>query len=486
MIATYTPERSWPALKYAAGLALVACASLAFVAATLVFQEAAIANALFVIVLGLAIWRPRYGIYAVILLVIAFEPDTSDPFMRFGWYMQTPISASSDINVLVFSPVELILLATLLRVLIPALIERRSLRGAQVQMPLLVFLGLLLCSLAYGIVSGGVFHIALQVTRSLVAGVLIALILPSVFRERGQVHHAVNLLCVAAMLLSVDIIWRRFTLLAGKTYLDLSFDHDSPVFMNVVVVLLLARLVWPASGRQRLAALVIPLILYAEMVTERRAGWVSLDVGLVLITIFVFRLRRKVFFFLVVPLLLVYTGYLGAFWNATGPLAQPARAIRSINDPEGRDQSANFARLVERQNIRLNIKAQPLTGLGFGKQYAFYYPVADLSFWPLWHYVAHDQLLWLWMEMGPLGFITFLTICGAATARGVQLLKAAQRSRSAPYLVAIVSLVPMLLVYSYVDIALNSIRVMAVMGFALGAIGAWGALTDGAPRDKAA
>jgi hypothetical protein len=279
------------------------------------------------------------------------------------------------------------------------------------------------------------------------------------------------------VLLSIDIIWRRFTLLADTKYLDLAFDHDTPVFMDFAVILLLSRLVWPASGRQRLAALAIPLILYAQMVTERRAGWVSLDVGLVLIAIFVFRLRRKVFYFVVLPLCILYVGYLGTFWNASGPIAQPARAIRSINDPEGRDQQSNFARLLERANIRLNIRAHPVTGLGFGKQYTFYLGMPDLSWWPLWHYVAHTQLLWLWMKMGPFGFITFLTLCGAGIVRGVQLLKAAQNSRSAPYIVAIVSALLMLIVYSYVDIALNSIRVTTLMGFALGVIGAWGAGT---------
>jgi hypothetical protein len=67
------------------------------------------------------------------------------------------------------------------------------------------------------------------------------------------------------------------------------------------------------------------------------AGWISLDMGLILLAIFVFRLRRKVFYFLVLPLLLGYLGYVAAFWNAKGPLAEPARAVRSINDPEGRD-----------------------------------------------------------------------------------------------------------------------------------------------------
>jgi hypothetical protein len=443
-----------------------------------------IANALFLLLVALALWRPRYGLYAVILVAVAFDPDAQDPFMRLGWYMQTPISASSNVSALIFSPIELLLVVTAIRVLIAALVERRPLARAQLQLPVMLFLALLLLSFGFGVGTGGDFHIALWETRSIVAGMIVALLLPSTITDQKQIHHVINLICVCMVILSADIVWRRFTLLSDTKYLDQAFDHDTPVFMNFAVVLLVARLVWPASARQRLIALTIPFILYAQMVTERRAGWVSLDVGLVLIAIFVFRLRRKMFYFIVLPMCVLYLGYLGAFWNASGPAAQPARAIRSLNDPEGRDQASNFYRLVERENIRLNIRAHPATGLGFGKQYTFYLGMPDLSWWPFWHYIAHTQLLWLWMKMGPLGFIAFLTLCGAGIVRGVHLLKAAQASRSAPYLVAIVSVLLMLLVYSYVDIALNSVRVMTLMGFALGVIGTWGARVEPAPRDE--
>jgi hypothetical protein len=484
VIAATQQLRVSSALARATSVVLVGCFSLFVAVATIKFQYFAVANAIFLVLIALALWRPRYGIYAVVLVAISFAPTEDDALMRFGWYMQNPISATSNVSMLFCSPLELILLITIARVLVAALIERTPLARAQLQKPLLVFLGLLLISVGFGMATGGLFNIALWETRCMVAGVIVALLVPNVIRERSQVHHLINLLCVSVVLLSANVVWRRFTVLADEAYLDLAFDHDTPIFMNFVVLLLIARLVWPASGRQRLAALLIPFILYAQMVTERRAGWVSLDLGLVLIAIFVFRLRRKVFYFLVLPLMVLYIGYLGAFWNASGPIAQPARAIRSINDPEGRDQGSNIYRMVERENIRLNVRAHPATGLGFGKEYAFYLSMPDLSWWPFWHYIAHTQLMWLWMKMGPLGFIAFLTVCGAGTTRGVQLLKSASNSRSAPYLVAIVSALPMLLVYSYVDLALSSIRVMALMGFVLGVIGMWGLQATTTPRDE--
>ncbi len=476
---TYAPTRAHLSFGRLATYLMVVGVSLIAVAALLLFHELALMAVLVLTLVALTVWRPRYGIYAVLLLTLPLDPDPQSPVLGgLGAAMQTAISASTSMQMLVFSPIELLLVVATLVVVVGGLLNRRPLRAAQLQLPLLLFLVLLVGSIVWGLATGGLFNIALQETRGMASAVIVALLVPQVMPRRGQMHHIMNLLLMAIVVLSIDIIWRRYTYLADSEYLDLAFNHDTPIFMNFAVILLLARQVWPATVRQRLVALVIPLILFAEMVTERRAGWVSLDVALVLVTIFVFRLRRKVFYFVALPLMLIYVGYLAAFWNATGPIAQPARAVRSINDPEGRDEASNYARISERLNIQLNIRSRPITGLGFGQQYIFYVPMPDLSFWPLWHYVAHTQLLWLWMKAGPLAFITFLTICGAAIVRGVQLLKLSSNDQSAPYLVAVVCGLLMIIVYSYVDIAFNSPRVMALMGFVLGVIGSWG--TDAA------
>jgi hypothetical protein len=256
--------------------------------------------------------------------------------------------------------------------------------------------------------------------------------------------------------------------------IEFAFNHETPVLLNLVIVLLIARLVWTATWKQRAVSLFVPLLIYAQMVTERRAGWVALDLGLVLIAIFTFRTRRRVFYFCVLPLAVMYLGYLAAFWNAEGPIAQPARAVRSINDPEGRDVASNLYRQFERNNIRLNIKANPITGLGFGMPYVFYYGMPDLSWWPFWHYIPHNAVMFLWMDGGPLLFIAFLVLVGAAMVRGIQVLKRWRDDRTAPYLVAMVGFLLMFLTFCYVDIGIMSARLTVMFGLVLGAIGTWG------------
>ena len=477
MIATSVPSRAFTfAIRLVSvGGVLVISLVTAIVAGRI--QWYAVGVAVFAVLAALTVWRPRYGLYAVLVCAIAFEGQPSGPVMHVGWHVQSTISSWSPFGFVIFSPIELMVLVTALVVVAEAVVEHRRLQLPQLGRLMIFFLFLVTMSVAYGIFAGGDLNIALWETRSIYLIGAIALLVPNVFKQRGQVDQLLNVLVVAATLLSIEIIWRRFALFdTGKLGLsiDMVFAHDSPVMINFVIVLLVARLVWPASGRQRLTALRIQLLIWAQMLTERRAGWVSLDIGLVLVAIMIFRVRRKLFAFFVLPLLLLYVGYLGAFWNADGPIAQPARAVRSINSPEGRDLQSNLYRMGERLNVRANIRAHPLTGLGWGKEYTFYYGLADLSWWRFWRYSPHASLLGLWMKMGPLGMLTFLTLTGAAIARGVQLIKQAPNDRSAPVLVALVSGSIMLFVYSYVELGLSGVRTTALWGFAFGVIGAWG------------
>ena len=475
MIATRQPSRDAVVSRKLIAVVAVLCASLLAVEAADLLQWMAVGVAAFAGLAVLILYRPRYGLYAGVFLAVLLEPFKTDPFMHAGWLLESDISSSTPLNFAKASPLELILLITAFAVLGRAVVARSwPAGGTQFKRPLLIFLGLLLAAAVWGLARHGSFTIALWETRSLVAALLVAFLIPVLLPRREQVEQLVSLVILAVVLLSIEIIWRRFTLLADVKDLDLAFDHATPNLMNFVVVLLLARLIWPASRRQRLVALAIPLILYAEMLTERRAGWIGLDVGFILLTIFVFRLRRKVFYFLVLPLLIVYAGYLGAFWNAQGTIAEPARAVKSIVKPDARDAASNLYRQLEMADIRLNVRASPVLGLGFGHPYTFYIPLPDLSWWQFWHYESHNSLLWIWMEMGPLGFITFLTLLGAGIVRGVQLLRRASSNRSAPLLIAFVCAILMFAIYCFVDLGMFSFRSTLLLGLALGVVGAWG------------
>lgn len=478
----YAPARRlspWYRTSPAIGLVAIVVASLALLAAAIRLEWLSVGAALFGVACALACWRPRYGLTCVVVGAVALEPIAQDPFTRVGWQLQSDIASWSSFSFIHLFPLELLLLVTFGAVVVQSLIARQAWTRAELRRPVLALLALVLLSLIWGLSRGGWSSAGWWETRGLLAAALVALLAPQVYQTRGQIALVVNLLTVGTILSSAEILYRHFgeADLSKQLPLDLAYAHDTLVFMNFVVVLLLARLIWPASGRQRLWALAIPVILFAEMVTQRRAGWVGLDLSLILLAAFMFRLRRKHFYLLVLPLALLYCGYLGAFWNSEGTLAQPARAVRSISNPNARDQSSNFYRYVETTDLRLNIKANPVTGLGFGRPFVFYIPLPDLSTWVFWHYIAHNSFLWLWMNTGTAGFCAFLFLIGSGIVRGVQMLKRSTRSRSAPYLVALVSALLMIPSYSYVDVSLTSIRICAMLGLTIGVIGVWPRLT---------
>ncbi len=462
-------------LDVPARLAAIVVVSMAFFVAAIELEWLAVGMVLFGAACVLACWRPRYGLTCVIVAAVVLEPIPQDPITHIGWQLQSDVASWTKLSFIHLFPLEILLLITFGAVVVQRVIARQAWDRADLRRSVLLLLGTVVLSLVWGLSRGGWSSAALWQTRGFFALGAVALLAPQVYRTRAAIESVVDLVVLGTILSSVEILWRRFTQVDSwrGVPIDLAFAHDTPVIMNFVVILLLARLIWPASGRQRLVALAIPLILWAEMATERRAGWVGLDLALILLAVFMFRLRRRHFYLLVLPLTLLYCGYLGAFWNSDGTLAQPARAVRSISDPNTRDQASNYYRYVETTNIRLNIKASPVTGLGFGKPFVFYLPLADLSSWIFWHYIAHNSLLWFWMYAGPIGFMALLFMIGSATVRGVQTLKQSTRSHSAPYLVALISVLLMIPSFSYVDVSLTSIRIAAMFGLTLGAIGAW-------------
>ena len=58
--------------------------------------------------------------------------------------------------------------------------------------------------------------------------------------------------------------------------------------------------------------------------------------------------------------------YFPAYWNNTGALAGPARAVKSAVSPNARDESSDVYRIQENQNLRLNIREGGVLGKGFG------------------------------------------------------------------------------------------------------------------------
>jgi hypothetical protein len=162
--------------------------------------------------------------------------------------------------------------------------------------------------------------------------------------------------------------------------------------------------------------------------------------------------------------------YLPAFWNHTGGLAQPARAVRSEVAPSPRDFSSDLYRLQEDANLRFNIRAAGPLGAGFGKPIDYALPIVDISKTnPFIKYVPHNGVLYILMRMGIPGAIVFWSILGVAIISATRL--ARSRDREFAALGALVACV--LVGYAFegaVDQGFFFYRIAFVVGTLLGLV----------------
>jgi hypothetical protein len=162
--------------------------------------------------------------------------------------------------------------------------------------------------------------------------------------------------------------------------------------------------------------------------------------------------------------------YLPIFWNASGMLAQPARAIRSISDPDPRDAASNLSRDLEKVNIRATLRAYPLTGVGFGQPFLQVVAIPDISFFPFWNFEPHHNLFWIWFKTGLLGYVMFWMLIGTSLMRAAHLAKTLPDADLKVAALLVISGIVATLTFCYVDLGLTMGRVTILLGTLFGLV----------------
>jgi O-antigen ligase len=210
-------------------------------------------------------------------------------------------------------------------------------------------------------------------------------------------------------------------------------------------------------------------LIFVLFAMERRAGVVALIVVLSAFGLLLLMVRRRVFLIAFAVALVGSSLYFPLFWNDNSLVGQPARAIHSIFNPVGRDAQSNTYRDLEKINIRATIDENPLLGVGFGREYLFVVPLPDLSDWSLWHFEPHNNVLWIYLKVGLIGFMAFLLLIGSAIRRASSLVVAAKSPQTQTVAVLALASILATLVLSYVDVGLvSSGRGPAMLGMGIG------------------
>jgi hypothetical protein len=383
------------------------------------------------------------------------------------------ISYLRDVGPAVMSPLELhFFLLFSIWVLVIAVRRNTELNHIYAWLPGLLFFGAIVLSFMYGMRRGGEFLTALWELRAIVYFGLMYYFVPQVIQTEQQLK-SLMWVCIAAISFKafqgiVRFVWLGF----GFQGLPALTAHEDPVFFVTLIVFLLALSLFGGHDKQRRALLwlLIPLMM-GFFVAQRRAAYGSFAVSMVGFLVLISREHRMKVFKVILPAGLIFCLYLAAFWSSDSKFASPARLVRSSlwNDQEdaGERYLSNLYRVNERYNLAMTVQRAPLKGIGFGTKYDVPIPLASIEF-SLREYIAHNEILWLFANMGAIGFFTFCFFFTSFLCHGASIFSRLTN----PYLKAIcaVSIVAVLnqIVVSYYDLQLTYYRNMLYLGILMG------------------
>ena len=90
----------------------------------------------------------------------------------------------------------------------------------------------------------------------------------------------------------------------------------------------------------------------------------------------------------------------------------------------------------------------------------------DISFFEFWEYIPHNNVLWIWLKLGFLGFAATLFMFGRAVQLGARSIALVRTNDHAVFVAVGLSYVVMFLVFAYVDIAWDP-RSTVMLGLAM-------------------
>lgn len=310
-----------------------------------------------------------------VFLVAALEGGggmLDEPLVRWGYDFQADLTTVINIHIIVSVFEICIALVFLLWFLRDRAAKRKNrLERGTLIIPVLTFAGILAFGVLYGVIqTGSDLTVALWEVRGFLMMIAGYFLIGMFIRDDAQANHIVWVVLAAALVLSLNNIWMSIAYPVAVESNDLVYDHSDSVVLGLALVLCITIITYGGTRNQRRVAMAIaPILTICLMIMKRRAAFPVVGIGLIVVVIFLLRLRPRLFWIYVPPLALICTLYLAAFWNNTGTLGQPARAVSSQFNPDPRDYASNLYREVEKANILTNIAQAPVTGLGFGQPY---------------------------------------------------------------------------------------------------------------------
>lgn len=331
-----------------------------------------------------------------------------------------------------------------------------------------LFLAMLLFFTMYGLARGGDLKAALWEIRALYYLCAAYFLATQLIRTRRQISICIWIIIGGISIKGLQGCWRFFIDLNGNiSGTPAITSHEDAVFMVTAFALMSALLLLDCWKRKEFIVLacMFPPTFLTFILTQRRIAYGCLAFSLIII--FSLLPRAKKIFAIklalpLIPLLLIYTG---VFWNSGSTIALPIRQTRSIFEEGEEADTSNTYREIENFNMRQTIRQNPF-GIGFGKKYLIVLPLPQVDF-PLWDYIPHNCIYWMWAKTGWIGFIIFWLFFGTITVQTV----IDYRHENNPFYQAVclmvITFIISQLAVAYYDLQITFYRNMIYLGIAM-------------------
>lgn len=429
--------------------------------------------------LALVPWRPVFGLYLILTCAVVIEqepliasPIGTDHLNIFFW--------PAKFQGLPERPIGFFILAVLFVVIFAGLLfRRRPLFGGPLYYPFVVFLACIAMGALHGMTSGGDFRIIVLEVRPFWYLFITYILAFNIVSDVKHVRNIIWITILGSAIKGVQGVFIVYHYLGGQISGHNEIMAHEQSFFFVLVLLLLVMLFLFRFQRGLFIAILVslPCLMLALVANNRRADYVALFIGIGVVWVMAILLKPESRRWLV-PVLMVCvifgTVYVVAFQHSSSAFATPARAVISVfipNAADERDAASNAYRKIENYDLKYTAAQSPILGYGFGKP--FLQPivlpnVVELD--PYYLYIPHNNILWVWMRLGPVGFGALWYLVGAIIISGCIIARRLKNPELRFFAVFAVAVMVMEVILAYSDYQFFFYRNMIFCGIVIGVL----------------
>lgn len=460
-------------------LGLSALALLAGIAAgQLAEGQGLLASGILGAALIVAIWvRPAITVPALLLLTTLIEQfrlgtTVASSDLTDGIPLFRSLSDGAGLAGVYITPLE-ILIAAILLVWIAQGVANHTIRlpHSRVAGAMGILLALAVVALLVGLARGANIRDSLWEIRPWAYLGISFLMASQLVKRWSTVEALIWVLIVGVGLKGVQGTYMVLSLQGNRPEYILA--HEESFFFGIYLAITVLLWIWNERGwLRRLATLLAPFVLVADMANQRRTGWAILAGVFIVAMVLSYAglpQRRKQIAILATVIVAVSAVYWIIFSHSNGFLGEPARAFTSIISPSARDLLSNQYRTIENINLGDAILGSTPLGTGFGIPIPQVVRNANITNIDSFiSYVPHNGVLYVWMRLGFAGILAFWYLVAAVILAACMVVKGGGPKGVRLFAVICVCALVAYIVQGFYDMGLFWFRMAVTMGCLLG------------------